>query len=299
MARPVTRDRPVISADTLLGARLKMCRREAGYRSQGDLAAQLGTSETVVAKAESGERPPTDNVYEDWMAECHVDGHLRLAVDDLWILARSQADPVAAQTKPWLSLEQDAHTLRYWAPLLIPGPAQTAAYARELFLAWRNPKEYVDEMVAGRVARQPILDAPEGPDVTIVLSECVLDYQIGTAETMRDQIARLVDVSDCPRVHLHVLPANSGAHMGLSGSLDLATTSTTETLLSEGFPEPVVTSDEVRVRAASATFNTIRSDALRRAESRRALVEAMERWSKQVPAGGSPASAEDPTTGRV
>lgn len=267
------------SAEAMLGGHLKMCRKSADYRSQTALADQLGTSETVIAKAESGERPPTDSVYQDWMAKCQVKGQLRLAVDDLWTLARSQTNPVAAQTKPWLRLEQDAHTLRYWAPLLIPGPAQTADYARELFIAWRNPKDQLDELVAERVARQPILDSPEGPDVTIVLWERVLDSPIGTAETMRGQIARLVDLCDHPRIHLHVLPSTVGAHMGLSGSIDLATTSTTETLLIEGYPEPVLTSDEMRVRAASATFNTIRSDALRREESRKTLVEAMERWS--------------------
>lgn len=296
MIRPVTRKQPLISADAVLGAHLKICRREAGYRSQGDLATELGTSETVVAKAESGERPPTDRVYQDWMAKCHVDGHLRLIIDDLWTLARNEADPAAAQMEPWFKLEQDAHTLRYWAPLIMPGPVQTAEYARELFIAWRNPEEQLDELVAIRTARRSILTDPDGPDVTIVLSERILDYLIGTPEVMRAQMALLVDLCDCPRAHIHVLPASSGAHMGLSGSIDLATTSTTEVLLIEGSPEPVVTSDETRVRTASTMFNTIRSDALRQAESRKVLVEAMERWSKQVPTGESPASAADPTT---
>lgn len=279
MVVPVSRRQPLISAGAALGAQLKMCRKTAGYGSQAALAGRLGTSETVIAKAESGERPPTDSVYKAWMAECQVSGQLRLAVDAIWVLARNQADPAAAQMVPWFELEQAAHTLRYWAPLLVPGPAQTEDYARELFIAWRNPRDRIEELVATRMSRRSILDGAEGPDVTIVLWERLLDSPIGDPETMRGQLARLVDLCDHPRVHLHVLPTSTGAHMGLSGSIDLAAASTAETLLIEGYPEPVVTSDPDRVRAASATFNTIRSDALRRAETRDVLVKAMERWS--------------------
>ncbi len=61
MPRPNGRD-PDTSPAAFLGARLRQVRVDAGFRSQDALAAKLGFDRTVVAKAETGERPPTADV---------------------------------------------------------------------------------------------------------------------------------------------------------------------------------------------------------------------------------------------
>jgi transcriptional regulator with XRE-family HTH domain len=53
---------PAASPPAFLGAELRRARLAAGFSSQEALAAKLGFDRTVVAKAETGERPPTQDV---------------------------------------------------------------------------------------------------------------------------------------------------------------------------------------------------------------------------------------------
>ena len=45
-----------------LGEALRGARAEAGYKSQDQLARELGFDRTVIVKAESGSRPPSEDV---------------------------------------------------------------------------------------------------------------------------------------------------------------------------------------------------------------------------------------------
>ena len=138
----------------------------------------------------------------------------------------------------------------------------------------------VAERLEVRMARQAILERPDPPDITIVVWEPVLHHQIGAGETMREQIARLAELSDMPTVTIHVLPSAHGANPGLGGAIQLAATADTpELLLSDTLVEDHLTNDPAQVRQASSTFNSVRADGLNRAGTRAILVEAMERWS--------------------
>lgn len=269
-----------LNAGAALGAQLRLCRIAAGFTSQPALGAEIGTHETVIAKAETGDRPPTDDVFRAWMDTCGVKGPLLSALEALWTLARTREDPARYRTAPWFELEEQAHTLRYWAPLLVPGLVQTEAYARALYTAMGHDKDKVTELVAGRLARHAILSQPEAPDTTILLWEPVLRNLIGSRQDMKEQVARLLDLSWRPHVHIQVLPSSLGANAGLGGAINLAATDDApELLLSDGMVEDVVTADPAYVRRASSTFNSVRSDALPRAESREVMTEAMESWN--------------------
>lgn len=283
----VTRARPenIVHA---LGMQLRATRKAAGL-TQALLAEHLNVTEGLISRFETGDRVPREEYFSAWMTECEVRAPFLHALECMWWLARTQSDPAATQMVPWFETEAQAHTLRYWMPILIPGLAQTEEYARALFTAWRHSPEVVEDLTARRIARQSILDGPDGPDVTIVLWEPVLHNLVGSAEIMRDQMAHLAEVCDNPRVHLHVLPSRLGANMGMSGPMSLATTTASEILLNEGFPEAVVTNEDKQVRKASITFNHVRSDSLPRAESRAVIVEATERWNKTC-SGESPAT---------
>src|SRR5258708_2820690 len=82
----MTRRDPEKNPAAFLGAELRRARVTAGFSSQEALAASLGFDRSVVAKAETGERPPTAEVLGAWARACQLDEDLfgRLAV-----LARS------------------------------------------------------------------------------------------------------------------------------------------------------------------------------------------------------------------
>jgi Domain of unknown function (DUF5753) len=278
--RTQSRD-PATDLGAFLGRQLKEIRVEAGYRSQDDFAPALNRDRSVIGKAESGEYPPADAVLSDWLNLCGVGGRLRVMFEGVTRIARIRENPGHAQAEPFYGAEARAHTVRYWAPIILPGIVQTPAYATELFKAMRFDAAKVAERLGVRMSRQAILERPDPPDITIVLWEPVLHHQIGSPEVMRDQLARLVELSDMPTVTIHVLPSSQGANPGLGGALQLAATADApELLLSDSLVEDQLSNNPEVVRRASSTFNNVRADALNRAGSRDILMEAMERWSK-------------------
>src|ERR1700722_15614911 len=167
----MTRRNPETSPPAFLGAELRRARMAAGFSSQETLAARLGFDRSVVAKAETGERPPTDDVLAAWCQACRLDDDLfgRLAV-----LARRADGPVPRWFEGWLEAEGNAHTLRLWSAVLLPGLLQTAEYARALFLAMGLDEEAAEGQVRVRLDRREILDRPDPPQVVAVLYEAVL-----------------------------------------------------------------------------------------------------------------------------
>jgi DNA-binding XRE family transcriptional regulator len=279
--RTQSRD-PETNLSAFLGRQLKEVRIEAGYRSQDEFAPALGRDRSVIGKAESGEYPPTEAVLEDWLNLCGVGGRLRAVLLGVSRIARMRdGGPVKVWFAGWVDAEGKSHTLRIWQPIIFPGIVQTTAYARELFTATGLNDDQVSEYIQVRLSRQALFDRPEPPSVVIVLDELALHRLIGTPEVMCEQLERVVELSRRPNVYVHILPTRTGANAGLGGPIHLATgTGTPEVLLVGALIEDRVSVDPALVRRASATFDSVRGDALNRADSRNVLMEALERWSK-------------------
>lgn len=272
---------PEYDPKVLLGELLKEARElPGGKKTQAEVALMLGKERTTVAKGETGDQVPILSVVETWLDQLDIQGLARSAILKMHRLARfMELDPAEISVAPWYPTEARAHTLRYWAPTVVPGIVQTPAYAEELYRAAGFNETRVTESLKVRLGRQNILTRDDAPDITIVIWEAVLlHHQIGTRDVMREQCARLLEVSELPTVSLHVLPS-SGANAGLGGTIGLAATDDgPELLVSDGVVEDQLTQDPARVRKARATFSRVRSDARNRADSRDVLMEATERW---------------------
>jgi transcriptional regulator with XRE-family HTH domain len=278
--RKQSRD-PLTHLGAFLGDQLRAIRVEAGYASQDEFAPAMRRDRSVIGKIETGEHPPSEAVLGDWLDLCSVTGRLRVTIEGLARVARFREDPGQAQVEPFYEAEARAHTLRYWGPIIMPGIVQTPAYATALFKAIRYDEAKIAERLKVRMARQAILERANPPDITIVLWEPVLTHQIGNSETMRDQIARLIALSDLPTVTIHVLPSEHGAVPGLGGAVQLAATDDApELLLSDSLVEDQLTNHPEAVRRASSTFNSVRADALNRAGTRDILTKAMKSCSE-------------------
>lgn len=97
------------------------------------------------------------------------------------------------------------------------------------------------------------------PTVVIVMWEPVLYHQVGTAEVMRGQLTRLLELSERPGVLVHVVPSAFGANAGLGGPVSLAViTGKPDVLLTSSLLEDVVTSDATQAKMASHTFEVVR-----------------------------------------
>ncbi len=273
---PQKRD-PRTNPKALLGKRLRVGRITAGFSSQDALAARLGFDRTVIAKAETGERPPTSDVLAAWCEACGLDADL---FADLTELARSADGPIPSWFEDYLQAEREAQSLLIWSPIVIPGLLQTDDYARALLLAQQTDTsdERIDALVNARLDRQAIFERPEPPDVTVVLDEAVLHRLIGSPAVMHDALTHVADMSMRPSIVVQVVPASKGANAGIGGAFDIASADgSPDTLRTDGV-EDQTTENRSLVRKHRVAFNRVRGDSLSRDASRELFTKAAEKW---------------------
>ena len=241
----------------------------------GSLAARLDFDRTVIAKAETGDRPPTDEVLDAWCEACSLDRELfgRWAA-----FARRTDGPVPSWFESWLEAERQAHMLRIWQPLVIPGLLQIAGYARALFLAAGADQDRSDDLVTVRLDRQAILERPDPPHVVAVIDESVVQRLTGSPQIMADQLARVADLAERPNIAVQVVPSETGANAGLSGAFDLASGDGAPEVLRMEAVEDMTTESRSLVRQATNIFVRVQADALPRAASLALIREAAEQW---------------------
>ncbi len=263
-----------------LGEELRRARLGAGFNSQDQLARELGFDRTVIVKAETGARPPSEDVApkiaEMFPGLCNG-LYVRLAA-----IARKSNGPIPGWFADWLGREREATSVRIWQPIIVPGLLQTADYAQALFVGERKgiDADALADLVAARVGRQAIFDKPEPPDLWVVLDEAVLHRLIGSPKVMYDQLTHLADMSGRSHILIQVVSANAGAHGGLAcafmvGSLD----GEPDLLLIEAIEDQTIRDPEV-VRKAAVAFDLVRGDALPRGASQDLILKVAEdKWN--------------------
>jgi DNA-binding XRE family transcriptional regulator len=263
-----------------LGEELRGARADAGYKSQDQLARELGFDRTVIVKAESGSRPPSEDVAAK-IAE-KFPGLANGLYVHLAGIARKSNGPIPGWFADWLTREREATSIRIWQPIIVPGLLQTAGYARALFIGERSNlgDDALDDLVGARLARQRIFDKPEPPHLWVVLDEAVLHRLIGTPKTTHDQLLHLVDMSERSYILVQVVPASVGAHAGLAcafmiGSVD----GEPDVLLFEAVEDQTIKDAEV-IRKTAVAFDLVRGDTLSRAASQDLILKvANEQWN--------------------
>ena len=167
-----------------------------------------------------------------------------------------------------ISLEDDASKIRIYEPLILPGLLQTASYARAAIQATRmhNDGASIDAKVEVRMARQSVLTKPNAPAIWVVVHEAALSVRVGSnASIMRDQLQRLVDLSELPNVNIQVLPASSALHPGLMGGFTLIgfpDRTDLDVAYSERLLDSVYIEDPAEVELYGAAFQGITAEAL-------------------------------------
>jgi DNA-binding XRE family transcriptional regulator len=266
-----------------LGEELRRVRLAHGIASQEELAAKLGFHRTVIAKAESGYRPPSPDVAEAYAREFpELNGLVEDGLIERWAAhVRRNGGVFPKFLHSWVDSEKTATGLFYWEPMVVPGILQTEAYARVILAADPNSDETVDARVAGRLERQQILSRPRPPMVSVVLAEDVLHRCVGSAQVMHDQLIYLAEVSQQPKVTIQVIPAPVGVHAGLAGAAAIADTEEGGTLVHEdGFTAGRTSADPDVVIKVKERVAVLRADALPREASLELISKvAKERWS--------------------
>ncbi|MDT0484162.1 helix-turn-helix domain-containing protein [Streptomyces doebereineriae] len=205
----------------ILGRRLQERRQGAGASLEDAARALRVTSLTIrrLEKAEVALKP----LYVEKLLETY--GADQQEIDEFVVLAEQANEPGWWHTyrnvlpnwfSAYVSLEAGARTLRTYEPHYVTGLLQTHAYARGV-LRGGFPNEADEDLgrrVDLRLRRQSLLERPDAPTLWVVMEEAVLHRVVGGPEVMREQIERLLEVSELEHVSVDVVPFTAGAHVG-------------------------------------------------------------------------------------
>jgi transcriptional regulator with XRE-family HTH domain len=248
--------------------------REAHGWSLREFAARTKVNIGLASRIETGKRPPTERVA--------------LACDEAWPERRGWFSDyyaelqtwseVPAAFKDWSELEDKAVSLRDWWPSFVSGLLQTESYARAQLRTYPGVNaETVDARLAARMERQQRLFAR---DVLswFVIDEVALYRQVGTPQTMADQLGHLLEVAAMPNVTVQILP--TVAHPAGAGGFVIAD----EAAYTEHIAGGLVYPTGETVSALMRIFDTLRGECYRVSES----AALLERWADQWTTGVSP-----------
>ncbi|MEU9699357.1 helix-turn-helix transcriptional regulator [Streptomyces sp. NPDC047981] len=121
----------------------------------------------------------------------------------------------------YVSLEGAASLIRAYEPQFVPGLLQTEGYARAILRSGAvgsSSTEEIERHVALRMERQSLLTREDAPKFWVIMDETVFRRPVGDGpEVMRDQLDRLLEVSELPNVTLQIAEFASGHHPGTYG----------------------------------------------------------------------------------
>ncbi|MEU7003066.1 helix-turn-helix transcriptional regulator [Nonomuraea sp. NPDC046570] len=259
------------------GAALREFRISAGIR-QKDLGRSLGWSLSKISMIERGERTADEEFARGADRVLGADGALTAA----WRDATMYAARLPAWFHRWVEVEQEAHTLRTWEPLIVPGLLQTEEYARAIFSGRpRNTSAQIEASVSARMERQLILDRENAPTLRVILDEGVLKRSLGSREVMAGQMTHLIAMAERPHVTVHVLPQDSWLSTGLLGAFTLASSPRMPDMAyAEAATQGQISADPDRVAEVTARFETLHGDALSQRASLDLIRETEQQWKK-------------------
>jgi transcriptional regulator with XRE-family HTH domain len=264
-----------------LGEMLAQAREEAGFATQAALAEHLSIDRTVVGKAESGERPPSDLVLQSWIGACRITNvELYLTLLDL-ARAPDDNDPIPSWFSDYAQdIEPVAHTIRIWHPVIIPGLLQTPAYARALFEAMGESPDKIDALVEARVRRQSILGREDPLSLWVVLDDLVLRRCVDSPAVMHEQLSFLAERASLYNVGVQIVPPEKGGNAGCVGAAAVASVTGKPDITVLDGVEDTVSEAPYLVRKALGIFDRVRGEALPRGASLDLIMEAAKRWEQ-------------------
>jgi hypothetical protein len=110
-------------------------------------------------------------------------------------------------------------SLRFAAPLVIPGLLQTPEYAKPIIAATGHSlsENQVDALVASRMARQGLLTRGRPLRLHALIEQDAIERPLGDAGAQARQVRHLLDTAERSNVTVQVVPTEARLHAGPSG----------------------------------------------------------------------------------
>ncbi|MFY1597350.1 helix-turn-helix domain-containing protein [Micromonospora sp. WMMD737] len=167
----------------------------------------------------------------------------------------------------YIGFEADAARIWNFELISIPGLLQTERYTRAVLAGGvaRLAEEEIERRVEVRLRRQALLHRENPPALWVVLDEAAIRRQVGSPETMAEQLNHLVTIAGLPHVDVQVLPFAAGAHPGTPGAfvvLGFTDPADREVVYIETMAGDLYPEGDADVQAAVQAFDRLRATAL-------------------------------------
>jgi transcriptional regulator with XRE-family HTH domain len=265
-----------------LGIALRRARKQAG-KSREEAAALIDAAPTKVSRMELGQSGVklTDlNLLLDFY------GAPSDQAERMRDLARSgrqrgrwsgYRNVVPDWFRDYLDLEEDASQLRWYQAELVPGILQTEEYVRALHARGSSSAsdDELERQIRVRLDRLAIIDRPEAPQLSIILSESALRRNVGSERVMHGQRRHLAKAADLPNVELQVLPFLSESYVTATFGFTILRfdhNASTDVVYVEDYIDASYLDRPDAVRAYSDLWNRLQAAALGPVESRRLIL---------------------------
>ncbi|GAA3417391.1 helix-turn-helix transcriptional regulator [Streptosporangium vulgare] len=269
-----------------LAVELQRLRKEAGL-TRDQAAEHAGCSPVTITRIESATSAATVALVAMMLDLYGVAGDRREALMQLardarkrgWWHKVSEAIPEWVQS--YVGLEEEAATLQEYQSEFVPGLLQTEDYARAVMRSAPvlPPDEELERRLSIRMQRQErVLERPDPPMMWCILNEAVIRRPVGGAQSMRDQLRRLIKLSETNYVTIQVLPFAAGVHPAMDGGftlLNFPKLSDPDTVYIEYWQGSVYLEDSREVDAYVLLFNHLRARALGPDQTRNLIAQAI------------------------
>lgn len=186
-----------------------------GHRSQAEAARLSGLSQSKISRAERGrflltadETVAYGSALGGTSRQLSRLGELTAARASAHVAGRVALVRVAAAIQERIGrLEDGAHSVAAWQPVMVPGIAQTESYTAAVLDGDGGGDPGPAWWVARRARTARLAQA--GRTWHVLMSEAALRWRIGSPPVMVEQLDHLVELSQMPGIRLGIVPLDS------------------------------------------------------------------------------------------
>ncbi|MEU8540868.1 helix-turn-helix transcriptional regulator [Streptomyces sp. NPDC048717] len=210
-----------------VGAQLRRWRELMGV-SSGDAAAFMGWSQARYSRTERGYyRISSDQVsalckflgIDDPEGVKEVGRVADQPIGTGWWAPHAKDGTINSAYLDFVELENEAETIRSVHPKVVAGLVQSPGYVREMQSSARSSSP--ESMIALRLARQHVLSRAKFHGI-IPETAFLADFK-SDPNLMKDQLRKLLDVSQMDNVTLQILPAAAHPAYASNGAITIFT----------------------------------------------------------------------------
>lgn len=248
--------------------------REASGLTRDEIAASTDLNPATLYRMESAKARPQVRTLRALLGVYGVDGpratelmEMLRAADQRggWLQTYQSELPETYTT--YIEFEDEAQTTLNYQSLFIPGLVQTEAYARAVIRGGspEAQQEEIENLVRARLHRQERLTDDEPLRLWAIMDEAAFRRQVGGADVMREQLKRLLVLSELPNFTFQVIPFGAGAHPGMMGSfavLKFVDRAKLDVVYTDSMAGDLFLDDQASVSRYSLTYEHLRASAL-------------------------------------